>query len=226
MQQTKPLAYFKKSDLFSRLRDAELEELAATAVPKAFPKGAFIIQKDAPGDDLYLIVSGNVKVTLYSEDGRELILAELREGDFFGEMSLLDGKPRSAMVIALEATEALVVRRRDFLAILNRNPAMAVKIIEALCQRLREADEKIESLAMLDVFGRVARVILQMAAKEGVRQGDLTVLTRRITHQEIASMAGTSRETVSRVLSRFQKRGHLSFSGRRLVLPPNFGSQL
>ncbi|MBI3078413.1 MAG: cyclic nucleotide-binding domain-containing protein, partial [Deltaproteobacteria bacterium] len=98
---------------------------------------------------LYLIVSGKVKATLYGEGGRELILAELREGDFFGEMSLLDGKPRSAMIIALEATEVLVVRRRDFQAILNRNPATGVKIIEALCQRLRETDETIERVVFL-----------------------------------------------------------------------------
>ncbi|MBI3075647.1 MAG: response regulator [Deltaproteobacteria bacterium] len=188
MQETNPLAYFRKCDLFSRLQDAEIEELAGAAAPKAFSKGAFIIQKDAPGDDLYLIVSGCVKVTLYGEDGRELVLAELREGEFFGEMSLLDGKPRSAMVIALEPTEVLVVRRRDFLTILNRTPAMGAKIIEALCQRVRQADEKIERVASLAVSMRPE--INAQASGPGVHPGGAARVLVVDDHPEMAELLG------------------------------------
>jgi CRP/FNR family transcriptional regulator/CRP/FNR family cyclic AMP-dependent transcriptional regulator len=160
-----------------------------------------------------------VKVVLYGESGREIILSIFKSpGDFFGEMSLLDGEPRSATVIADEPSRLLVLSRRDFQAHLAAHPRTALRVLQELSRRLRRADAVIGNLALLDVYGRLAGKLREIAAAEGEETPEGVLVRQRPTQSEIAAMIGTSRETVSRALSEFARRGWLATSGKRLVL--------
>ena len=203
---------------FSDLGDRELDLLSQLVVTKVFPPDNLIVLAHDEGDSLYVIVRGQVKVSIISEDGREVILSMLGIGDFFGEMSLLDGKPRSATVISVEETEVVCLRRGDFVRLLDRVPEIAVKLLAGLTARLRTADRKIESLALMDVTGRVASALLQIADEIGQKDPRGTVVKNRPTHQSLANMAGTTRETVSRVLKRLESQGAIQIDGRELII--------
>jgi CRP-like cAMP-binding protein len=153
------------------------------------------------------VAGGQVKVVLIGEDGREVILSVLAQGDFFGEMSLIDDEPRSAHVIAMEDAQLLVLRREDFQRALEEYPRIALGLLRALSRRLRRADDKIGALVLLDVLGRVARVLLELADESG---GDL--ITKRVTHHTLAQMIGSSRETVSRTIRELADRGLIEVS--------------
>lgn len=212
------LELLRRVPFFSCLHEGELSQLSALIAAKTFPRDNLIVLAEDEGDTLFIIVRGQVKVSIISEDGREVILAILGAGEFFGEMSLLDGKPRSATVIAIEDTELLTLRRQDFLRLLERVPELAVKVLAALTSRLRKADRKIESLALMDVSGRIASALLQVSEEMGVRTPRGIVIRNRPTHQELANMAGTTRETVSRVLKRLEHQGYVATSGKELVV--------
>lgn len=203
---------------FSDLGDRELDLLSQLVVTKVYPPDNLIVLAHDEGDSLFVIVRGQVKVSIISVDGREVILSMLGSGDFFGEMSLLDGKPRSATVISVEETEVICLRRADFIRLLDRVPEIAVKLLAGLTARLRMADRKIESLALMDVTGRVASAVLQIAEEIGQKDPRGTVVKNRPTHQSLASMAGTTRETVSRVLKRLENQGAIKIDGRELVI--------
>lgn len=208
----------KNVPLFSELRDPELEALAEVSVVRRVPQDAIILLAEEEGDTLFVIVRGRVKVTVMSEDGREVILSILKDGDIFGEMSLLDGKPRSASVIATDETELIMLRRPDFLSRLERYPQMASKMLATLATRLRRTNRQVESLALLNVYGRIAGTLLQLADDLGVKDDQGIVIPERPIHQEIANMSGTTRETVSRVLNDLERRGYLVREGRKIVI--------
>jgi CRP/FNR family cyclic AMP-dependent transcriptional regulator len=174
--------------LFSQIRESDLERIAQAARERTYPKNSVILFEDDPGDALYVVVSGQVKVVLSAEDGREVILSVRAQGDFFGEMSLIDKEPRSAHVIAMEDSKLLVLRREDFQKILVEMPQIALGLLRAMCTRLRQADDKIGGLVLLDVPGRVARLLLDMAD-----ENDGAKITKRVTHHMIAQMIGSSR---------------------------------
>jgi CRP-like cAMP-binding protein len=203
----------RRVPLFSQMADADLAAFANLARERRYPKGAVIVFRDDPGDALYVVAEGQVKVVLVAEDGREVILSVLRDGDFFGEMAVLDDEPRSAHVIAMEDSRLLALRRDDFQGQLRANPAVASAMLRELSRRLRRADEQIGRLVLLDVNGRVASLLLALAAEEG---GDR--ITRRLTHHTIAQMIGASRETVSRTLRALVERGIVDVSRREIVL--------
>lgn len=203
---------------FSGLHDEDIAHLSPLVVSKSYPRDNLIVLAEDEGDTLFLIVEGQVKVSIISEDGREVILAILGKGDFFGEMSLLDGKPRSATVIAIEESKLLTLRRADFARLLERAPELAVRVLGSLAARLRKADRKIESLALMDVSGRVASALLQISEEIGTATPQGTVIRNRPTHQELANMAGTTRETVSRVLKRLGQQGYVATRGKDLVI--------
>jgi CRP/FNR family cyclic AMP-dependent transcriptional regulator len=188
--------------LFAHLGEEELRRLAAAVRERSYPKQSIIVFEDDPGDALYIVVDGQVKVVLIGEDGREVILSVLHEGDFFGEMSLIDDEPRSAHVIAMEDARLLVLRREDFQRALEETPRIALGLLRALSRRLRRADDKIGALVLLDVLGRVARVLLEL----GEEGGD-GVIRQRLTHHTIAQMIGSTRETVSRTMRELADRG-------------------
>lgn len=208
-----PLEVLKKVPLFASLPEAELAVFAEVVRERSYPKGSVILFEDDQGDALYLVAAGQVKVVLIGEDGREVILSVLGEGTFFGEMALIDDEPRSAHVIAMEDSAVLLLRREDFQARLRTSPEVAISLLRELSRRLRRADEKIGSLVLLDVNGRVADLLLRLAAEEG---GDR--ITRRITHHVIAQMIGSSRETVSRTMRDFVERGVIQVSRKDITL--------
>jgi CRP-like cAMP-binding protein len=203
----------KRVPLFSDLSEAELSRFAEVLREREYPKNSVILFEDDPGDALYIVSAGQVKVVLIGEDGREVILSVLDDGDFFGEMSLIDDEPRSAHVIAMKDSQLLVLRRDDFQVQLQAHPQIALKLLRVLVQRLRRADEKIGSLVLLDVNGRVARLLLDLSEESGGPK-----ITRRLTHHTIAQMIGSSRETVSRAMRELVERGCIEVSRRDITI--------
>ena len=197
--------------LFSGLDRDALQEFAAITREKSYPKGSVILFEDDPGDSLFIVHEGRVKVVLVGEDGREVILGVLGVGEHFGELSLIDEQPRSAHVIAMEDATMLVLRRDDFRARVERSPAVAWAMLQGLSRRLRRADEKIGGLVLLDVPGRIARLLLDSAAEFG---GDR--IEKPLTHQTIAQMIGASRETVSRAMKDFQEANWIAVERRQI----------
>ena len=203
----------RKVPLFSDLSEAELARFAEVTREREYPKNSVILFEDDPGDALYIVSAGQVKVVLIGEDGREVILSVLGDGDFFGEMSLIDDEPRSAHVIAMRDSQLLVLRRDDFQAQLVAQPKIGLKLLRVLVQRLRRADEKIGGLVLLDVNGRVARLLLDLADEGGGPK-----ITRRLTHHTIAQMIGSSRETVSRAMRELVDRGLIDVTRREISI--------
>ena len=195
---------------------AALERLAEV---KDYAPDAVIVSQEERGDALYVLASGKVKVVLYGDSGREIILSIFKTpGDFFGEMSLLDNEPRSATVISDGRSRLLVLSRRDFEAHIQKHPRTALRVLQEVSRRLRRADAVIGNLALLDVYGRLAGKLREMAATDGEETDEGVLVRQRPTQAEIAAMIGTSRETVSRALSEFARRGWLAMSGKRLLL--------
>ena len=210
--------FLAKVPVFGALDEEARAELARYLKPARHKKEAVIVSREEPGTALFLLVAGKVKVVLYGPSGREVILSMLKDGDFFGEMSLLDGQPRSASVVAIADSEVLILDRGDFVRFVENRPSVGLSMLAEMSRRLREADAKIGSLALLDVYGRVARALLDLAKKEGEETEQGVVVKDRPTHQQLAGMVGTSRETVSRVMSELQKQGYLRTHGKRLIL--------
>ena len=212
------IALLRNVPLFSSLSDAQLEKLASLATTKVYPKETVIFFEQDEGDTLFVINRGRVKVAKISDEGKEIILAILGANEFFGDMSLLDGEPRSATVIALEETEVSTIRRNAFTMLVKENPQIAVDLLGILSQRIRDANRKIGNLALLDVYGRLARMLLDFANAEGRDVGDGRIAFRRPTHQAIANMIGTSRETVTRTLGDLHRRGYIELSGKEIII--------
>ncbi len=203
--------FLRSVQLFSKLDDAELQRFAELTREKTYPKGSVILFEDDPGDSLFVVKEGRVKVVLVGEDGREVILGVLGEAEHFGELSLIDEQPRSAHVIAMEDSALLVLRSDDFRRRVEANPDVAWALLQELSRRLRRADGKIHGLALLDVPGRIARLLLDFADES---TGDK--LEKPLTHQTIAHMIGASRETVSRTMRDFQNQGWINVERRRI----------
>lgn len=216
----------QKVSLFHDVDPEELDRIASLLVPREVAKDAHIVTQDEPGDSMFIIARGRVKVVLFGDNGREVILTILKSGEFFGEMSLLDDQPRSANVIAQEDATVLVLKRADFAEHILKSPKTAINVMAELCRRLRRADEIIGNLATLDVYGRVAHIMIDLAKKDGEEVEEGILIRERPTQQDIASMIGTSRETVSRVLSEFQRRGFVEMRGREILLSRKFAGQM
>jgi CRP/FNR family cyclic AMP-dependent transcriptional regulator len=199
--------------LFSGLDRTELEKFAEITREKSYPKGSVILFEDDPGDSLFVVRDGRVKVVLIGEDGREVILGVLGIGEYFGELSLIDDRPRSAHVIAMEDSNLLVLRREDFRKRVESSPSVAWSLLTELSRRLRRADDKIGGLVLLDVPGRIARLLLDLADETGTN-----AIEKTLTHQTIAQMIGASRETVSRAMKDFQDAGWITVERRRIAL--------
>jgi CRP-like cAMP-binding protein len=197
--------------LFRELDRAAVRGFAEYTRERKFSKGAMIVAEGDPGDSLFVVRSGEVKVVLAGEDGRDVILNVLNVGDHFGELALIDGRPRSAHVIATQASSLLMLSRADFRRQVEQSPQVAWGLMVELSRRLRQADGTIGSLVLLDVPGRVAKVLLEHATP-----GEPATLVKQLTHQVIAQMIGASRETVSRDMAEFQEKGIISVQ-RRIV---------
>lgn len=208
------LATLRGLPMFERVPDSELEHLARVSTYRKVTRGTTIVRAGDVTDSLYILISGSIKVLNSDEEGREVILAILGTGEFFGEMGLLDGEPRSANVVALEVCEVLIIAKAEFRRLLTEHVDLTFYLLRSLVQRLREADRKIESLALMDVFGRVANLLLEFSeVQEGRR-----IVTRKLTKQDIAKMIGASREMVSRVMKDLETSGYIEIQDGRIVL--------
>lgn len=208
--------------LFSALGQEDLEAIAKQAVTKTFPKGNIVINEGDRTDSLYVILSGKVKVFLTDENHKEVIVDIQRVGDYFGELALLDEAPRSASVMTMEPCTFLVVSKSAFDRYLTNNPEVALNVMKGLAGRLRATTENVRSLALLDVYGRIARTLLQLARREG----EDNVIDQKLTHQDLANMVGASREMVSRIMADLARGGYIKVEGKSIVvkekLPPGW----
>ena len=212
-------ALLRNVPLLSLLSENELALLARVVTRKSYPRNSQILGAGDPTDSLYILISGRIKVFMGDLDGKEVILSILGPNEFFGEMGLIDNSPRSANVVALEPCELICISKPDFKRCLSENFEMAMTVMRGLVKRLREADKQIGSLALMDVFGRVARLLLEMA--EDVN-GEKRV-TKKLSKQDIARMIGASREMVSRVMKHLQEAGYIEVRPEAIVIRDGIG---
>ena len=208
------LSLLQKIPLFACLLETQFEQLARMAVPRKVARNTTIVRAGDSTDSLFVMVSGSAKVLNRDEEGREVILTLLGAGECFGEMGLIDGSPRSADVIANESCELLMIAKRDFVHALADNFDLCLSIMKSLVLRLRDANRKIESLALMDVYGRVAKLLLDLSVVEGGRR----VIVRKVSKQDMAKMVGASREMVSRVMKDLEGSGYIRVEGGRVIL--------
>jgi CRP-like cAMP-binding protein len=202
--------------IFSELSSETLEKIEKVGTKKTFQKNDVVLMEDEVGTALFIIVSGKVKVARTSNDGREVILTILSESDFFGEMAILDGQTRSATVVAIEDSELFIIQRTDFLELLKEYPEVSISLLQELTKRLRATDVKIKALSLKDAEGKVATVILQLADDVGKIKHGKVEIEKLPLQQDLANMAGTSRETISRTLHSFAKKGLIELDGNKL----------
>lgn len=200
--------------LFTQLRESDIDVLSRLFVEREYPRNRVIRFAHDPCDAFYIVLRGQLKVMLVSEDGREVVLSLVREGDFFGEMTLLDDEPYAGSVIAAEDSRLLVLRRDDFRRSIRSMPEMSFGLLRAVCGRLLEADHKIGGLMLLDVNGRVAHLLLEMSSR-----ADSEIIRNVPKHQVLAQMVGSTRETISRTMSAMVSAGLLELTddGVRIV---------
>jgi CRP-like cAMP-binding protein len=196
----------RRVPMFSVLTEAQAWSLSQSIVKKRYKRGETIVEQGGRSNALFIILAGRARVLSVDARGREVILALLHPGDHVGEMSLIDGQPHSASVVAEVQTDVLMLGRVAFLQSLPENSSMSFSIMRGLVQRLRRADSKIESLALMDVYGRVARALLEMSDIDG----DQRLIRSKVSRQDLAKMVGASREMVSRVMKDFEQRGFVA----------------
>ncbi len=226
MTELKKLDLIRKILIFSDLDTDNLRDVLRHCHEIQVEKNEVIVSENAPGDALYVIVDGEVKVTMISNEGKEIILSTLRGGDFFGEMSLLDGSTRSANVISISAASLLKLSRRDFFNQILPNPDIAAGILAVLSRRLRAANERISNLISLDAFDRLARYFQREAAMKGRALIDGSVVFERLPQSDIAATIGSSRETVTRMIREMVELGYIAVSGRSIILKRDYDEKL
>jgi len=210
--------HLRNVPIFSDLKDNDLNIIAEKMVSRYYEKGKMILLEESQGETFFIIKRGAVKVTRQSDDGREVILAILGESDFFGEMSLLDGEGRSANIVSNENAEVLTLSRSDFLDCLETYPKIAIALLEELAIRLRKSDQHIESLSLSDSEHRIAITLIRFAQELGtIRKGEVTIKNLPF-QQDIANMAGTSRETVSRTIKLLEEKNLVKKDKKDLVI--------
>jgi len=200
----------------THLNSGELKSLSAQGVVKAYPKSTIIVSEGDETDSFYIIVEGRVKVFVSDEDGREIVLSTQGPGDYFGEM-VLDGGLRSASVMTLEPSRFAVIPKQRFRTFLHDHPGFSIHLVEKLIRRTRALTENVKSLALMDVYGRVARLLLELAVKENGR----LVVPEKLTQQDIASRVGASREMVSRILKDLTTGGYISTDRKHITIHKN-----
>jgi CRP/FNR family cyclic AMP-dependent transcriptional regulator len=207
--------------LFSGLSEVALSEIEQHSSVKSFNKNAIVINQDDETYSLYVILSGAVKVFISAEDGREAVLNHQTAGDYFGDLALIDKQPRVASVMTTEPSRFMIISREDFMACLSKNPEIAINLIKPMTSRMRMLARNVSSLALLDVYGRVARVLLEQAEE----QEDGEMITGKITQQEIADMVGASRAMVSRILKDLKAGGYISVDKKRITIQQKLPSR-
>lgn len=217
----KPVELLAQVPLLAGLSEPELERIAQVAIPRSFPRGARVFQEGDRSDACYVIRSGEVRVTREHSDGRAIALATLGPEEIVGELAMLDGEVRSASVEALTDVELLAIASRDMRGLLERNPEITAKLVVALTQRVRETNERVARQSFQTVPSRVAGVLSQLVAEEGSERRGRDGVTIRMNQADLAQLAGTSRESVSRFLAILERAGVVSVGrGRVTVVEP------
>ena len=209
------LDLIRRVPLFSMLTESQAISVADAVVKRRFKRGEVIVEQGKKSNALFILLNGRARVVTADSRGREVILATLQPGDHIGEMSLIDNEPHSATVRAEVQTDVLMLGRIEFARCLPENSSMAYAVMRGLVQRLRHADRKIESLALMDVYGRVARALLEFATETG--DGEM-LIREKISRQDIAKMVGASREMVSRVMKDLEERGFIETQENGAIL--------
>jgi CRP-like cAMP-binding protein len=207
-----------ESDFFGSLTEEEIDRLVSFGTMVKVPAGRTIFQKGDPGDSLAVVVSGRVRIGTVTPEGREAVLNFVEPGQTFGEMAILDGKPRSADATALEPCELFCLKRRDVLAFLEQHPEVALRVVGVLCQRLRRTTEMVEDAALRAMAPRIARALLRLAADHGRPVADGVRIELELSQRELGAYCGLARENVNRQLSLWREAGLVRQEGRRLVL--------
>ena len=210
--------YLKQVPLFADLADEDIRALMAIARKRTFRSGEIIFHRDDPGQVLYVIKEGKVKIYLISPDGQEISLVVFGKGECFGEFAILDDLPRSANAVALEKVECYTLQRSDFHNAIMKNPKIAIQILEVLTKRLRTTNNMVEDLIFLDVYGRVAKKLLELAETHGTQVDDGVRIDVRLTQQDLASMVGASRESVNKVMGYFTDKKFISTDKHKITL--------
>jgi CRP/FNR family cyclic AMP-dependent transcriptional regulator len=204
--------------LFASLKPDRLTELAGKLKPRSYRRGETIFHQDDPAAAMHIIRTGQVKITTTSAEGEEIILAIIADGDFFGELSLLDEGPRSANAIAMEATQTLTLQHGDFLDIMSRHPEVVKSVMVCLANRLRHADRRTEDAIFLDLPARLAKRLLELANKRGIKIENGVEIDLHLTQQDLAAAMGVTREAVNKQLRILQNMGLLSIEGKRIII--------
>jgi len=204
--------------LLAKLEDDALDRLLAVVSERRFASGQVIFQKGDPGTSMMAVLEGRVRISAYSEDGREIILNMVDPGQLFGEIALLDGKQRSADATAMGKTELLILDRRDFLPFLEHNPKIAVQLIEVLCSRLRRTSEMVESIAFLDFGARLARLLVQMSEHYGKETESGLLIDIKISQADLGNLIASTRESVNRQLSAWTQEGVIAVDQGKITI--------
>ncbi|MEW5755771.1 MAG: Crp/Fnr family transcriptional regulator [Pseudomonadota bacterium] len=200
--------------LFSGLNESELAQVSQHAVTRTYPKSTVIINEGDTAESLYVILKGKVKVFLTDETGKEVVINSQGPGEYFGEVALIDDAQRSASVMTLEPSSFSVISKHSFRELLSKNPNIALSVIRDLTQRVRVLTENVKSLALLDVYGRVAKTLLSMASEQDGR----LLIEEKLTQQDIANRVGASREMVSRILKDLTAGGYIQMEDKHIVI--------
>ena len=208
----------KHISIFSALDEQDIAGIASVTEIKSYKKNRVIFNQGDTGNVLFILISGLVKIFLTDKDGKENILKVIYKDDFFGEMSLLDSNFRSATIIALENSKALLIYREDLFKLIQSYPLIGYNMMVALSRRLRATNNDIASLNFLDSYGKVARVLLGFVTKRGKQESGNIVIDLPISRQEMAEMAGVSRETFSRILKKFKEMRCLNVKGKKIII--------
>lgn len=211
-------AYFAQVPLFADLDGESLRQLAAVAHRRAFHTGDVIFHRGDPGQVLYVIRLGKVRIFLTSPDGQEVALAVFGPGECFGELALLDGQPRSAAAEAIEPVETYTLQRADFISAVMHHPQIAIQVMNVLSCRLRQTDEMVQDLLFLDVHGRVAKKLLELSETHGVRTPEGVRIELRLTQGELAAMVGASRESVNKVMGYLTEKQYITTDKHRTTV--------
>jgi CRP-like cAMP-binding protein len=214
------IEYLKNIPLFKHLKDTQLKEIAARCKSVTYKKGAVIFHKTDLSTDLYIVNSGRVKAVLADDQGDEIVLAQFEKGAFFGELSLLDNKGRSATIVADKDSELAILKKDVFFDLLYKNPKIAVELMTTLVERLRKADELIESLAFFEVGERLVRTLLDAATVEGA-SGKGFLRVGKLTHKELAARIGSSREAVTKCMKVFSAKGIIKEAEGHILIAHN-----
>jgi len=218
MNAKEKIAALKNVSIFSSLDDDSLAKIAEISFQKKFKKGEVIFRKDEPGNVLFILVLGSVKISIYDDKGNELILKILYADDFFGEMSLLDGFFRSATVTPLEKTKALTINRKNFSKLVRKFPKLALGMLAVMCRRQKMADDKLIKMVFFDAYKKVSVTLNKLASKLGRRENGVLQFDLPFSREELASMAGVKRETLTRVLKEFKFRGILKMERKKVTI--------